>query len=113
MSDKIEACFSSVEDAVGEIPALASSDARCFVLTRDLETMRRLAEAGALDGIEVNLGGLHDAPGRQPVLSYLFLAKGDRKELERLREAGVRVTAHDVPSARKVGLDELLRLRPD
>ena len=105
--------FSKVEDAAGEIPALTSSDARCFILARDLETMRRLAEVGALDGIEVNLGGLHDAPGRQPVLPYLFLAKSDRKELERLRDSGVRVTARDVPSARKVGLDELLRLRPD
>jgi PTS system mannose-specific IIB component/fructoselysine and glucoselysine-specific PTS system IIB component len=113
LPDRIEARFIGAENAATEIPALTNSEASCFILTRDLETMRRLAEVGALDGIEVNLGGLHDAPGRRPVLSYLFLAKDDRKELERLRGSGVRVTAQDVPSARKVGLDELLRLRPD
>ncbi len=113
LPDDIEARFVGAEDAALEIPAWAAADARGFILTRDVETMRRLAESGALEGIEVNLGGLHDAPGRRLVLSYLFLAQGDREELERLRKTGVSVTAQDLPSARRIELDELLQPRSD
>jgi mannose/fructose/N-acetylgalactosamine-specific phosphotransferase system component IIB len=72
--------------------------------------MRRLAEGGALIEVEINIGGLHDAPGRRRILPYLFLGDKDREELQRFRHAGSAVSAQDVPGARKIRLEELLKL---
>ncbi|UCC82708.1 MAG: PTS sugar transporter subunit IIB [Gemmatimonadota bacterium] len=111
LPDAVEALFASVETAVELVPAWASNAAGAIILTRDIGTMRRLAERGALADIEVNLGGLHSALGRERVLPYLFLSDEDRAELKRLRRADVRVSAQDVPSARRVKLDELLEMK--
>jgi mannose/fructose/N-acetylgalactosamine-specific phosphotransferase system component IIB len=111
LPDRVEALFESVEAAAELIPGWASDTARGFILTRDISTMRRLAEHGVLADVEINLGGLHSAPGRERVLPYLFLSDEDRSELRRLQRADVRVSAQDVPSARRVDLDELLEMK--
>jgi PTS system mannose-specific IIB component/fructoselysine and glucoselysine-specific PTS system IIB component len=111
LSESIEARFVTLDQAAAALPGWRVQEPRAFLITRDIATMRRLAERGALSGIEVNLGGLHDAPGRRRVLPYLFLNEDDRAELRRLRAAGVSVTAQDVPSARRVPLGEILELR--
>ena len=113
LPDRIEVRFRTVDEAAVEIPTWSATSDRGFVLTRDIETMRRLGEKGALADVEVNLGGLHDAPGRRPVLPYLFLADRDRHELELLQACGVRVTVQDLPSTRKVEVAELLQRRSD
>lgn len=108
LSESIEARFLGVDEAIAALPDWQAAPERGFLLTRDLTTMRRLAESGALEGVELNVGGIHDAPGRRRILPYLFLGPKDRAELERLAEAGVKVSAQDVPSARKVGLGEVM-----
>ena len=113
LPDHIDARFVGVERAADLIPTWAANIERGFVLTRDLATMRSLAEQGVHEDIEINLGGLHDAPGRRRVLPYLFLGVEDREELDRLRRTRVEVSAQDVPSARKIGLEELLELRSE
>jgi PTS system mannose-specific IIB component/fructoselysine and glucoselysine-specific PTS system IIB component len=110
LPDDVEAQFRNVEDAIGEFPGWKTSAESGFVLTRDLATMRRLAEGGALIEVEINIGGLHDAPGRRRILPYLFLGDKDREELQRFRHAGSAVSAQDVPGARKIRLEELLKL---
>ncbi len=111
LPDSIEAHFTDVDEAADLIPSWVAEAKSGFILTRDIQTMRRLAERGVLSDIEVNLGGLHAAPKRQRVLPYLFLSDDDLKELERLNRAAVQVNAQDVPSARKVTLDDILNLR--
>jgi len=111
LPDSVDARFASSADAIDLFPDWAKEAERGFVLTRDIATMRRLAESGVLDGIEVNLGGIHAAPGRERVMPYLFLSDDDRSELDRLRETGVSVSAQDVPTARRIGLEELLESR--
>lgn len=108
LPEEVEARFATVDEAAERLLEWHADDPRGFVLTRDIRTMRRLAERGALDGIEVNLGGLHDAPGRHRVFPYLYLGPDDRRELEKLRRCEVRVSAQDVPSARRVGIEELI-----
>ena len=110
LPEKIEARFANVAEAIREFSDWKASDERGFVLTRDIATMRRLAEGGALDDVAVNIGGIHSAPGRQRVLPYLFLSPADAAELRRLRAAGAEVTAQDVPGARKLELEEILDL---
>lgn len=100
--------FEDVETARANLPAWRAAPARTIVLTRDIGTMRRLAEGGALRGDEVNIGGIHYAPGRAPVLPYVYLSDEERRELGRLAEEGVDIAARDLPSSRRVELDQLL-----
>ena len=79
-----------------------------LLLTRDLATMARLAEGGGLEGEEVNLGGIHYAPGRSAVLPYLYMSEEERRHAERISRSGASVSARDLPGARRVSLAELL-----
>lgn len=105
---EMEARFVGVEAARAEIPALRGDPDDTVVLFRDVATLARVAEAGALDGEEVNLGGIHHAAGRTRVLPYLFLDDGDRDRLRAVAGRGVRISARDLPASRRVPLEELL-----
>lgn len=100
--------FLTVEQAVSRLPELDERERPAAVLTRDTRTMRRLAEGGALEGRRVNIGGLHDAPGRRRVLDYVYLGDAEREDLAEIAGRGARVTARDLPTAAEVGLDRLL-----
>jgi mannose/fructose/N-acetylgalactosamine-specific phosphotransferase system component IIB len=106
---EVEAEFVGVADAMERIPAWRSSEERVMLLTRDIATLARTARTGLLRGEEVNIGGIHHAPGRTRVLRYIFLSDEEREELKHLQEQGVRVTARDLPGARPVDLRELVR----
>ncbi len=77
-----------------------------LILTGKVDTMARL-----LDGVAhpppVNLGGIHHRAGRIERLPYVYLTDEELQELRRLEEAGVQVTAQDVPSAGAVELGSL------
>jgi PTS system mannose-specific IIB component/fructoselysine and glucoselysine-specific PTS system IIB component len=105
---EITAVFETVAGASGCLPAWESDESRTLVLTRDLRTMSRLARDGRLRGRSVNLGGLHYAPGREPVLPYVYLSPDERAALEELVAEGVEVTARDLPGARRVPAERLL-----
>jgi PTS system mannose-specific IIB component/fructoselysine and glucoselysine-specific PTS system IIB component len=78
-----------------------------LVLTRDIATMRRLGDGGALAGEEINIGGIHHAPGRHEVLPYVFLSRGESDELCALARNGAHVSARDLPGTRRVPLEQL------
>jgi PTS system mannose-specific IIB component/fructoselysine and glucoselysine-specific PTS system IIB component len=101
----IDAQFWSESAAVEWLPEIMESDEPAFVLTEDLPTMWRLA-AGGVPIAEVNVGGLHAAPGRERVLPYVCLGAEDVQRIRDLEAAGVRVTAQDVPTAAPVRLLE-------
>jgi mannose/fructose/N-acetylgalactosamine-specific phosphotransferase system component IIB len=102
------ALFVSVEDAVRLLPEWKGETIRSVLLTRDVGTMLRLAEAGVLDGVKINLGGIHHAAGRREVSHYLYLDDADRARVRRLSELGLKVAGRDLPGAMKVNLDALL-----
>lgn len=101
--------FVDVDAAIRRLPEWQSGDERVILLTRDIESMARMADAGGMEGEEVNVGGVHHAPGRTRVLRYVFLGDADREALERLADTGATVVARDVPGARGVGIDDLVR----
>ena len=96
----------------GLLESWKSAPSRFVVLTRDIETMRRLAEHGSMRGEEVNIGGIHHAPGREPILPYVYLSEEERAQVAALRREGVVVSARDLPDARRVGIDQLLSDEP-
>ncbi|MEX2526078.1 MAG: PTS sugar transporter subunit IIB [Gemmatimonadota bacterium] len=107
LSDGAVAHFVSVERARELLSLWMEGKEGCFLLTRDLDSMARLAQGGGLVGCTVNLGGLHHAPGREEVLPYLYLTSQDRERLEELEASGAEVEARDLPASRPVGMEAL------
>lgn len=105
---EVHADFHTVDAARALIPGWQASEARIVVLTRTVAAMHRLAAGGLLDGAEVNIGGLHHAPGRREVLPYVYLSEDERDAMRQLAAEGVEVSARDVPGARRVDLAHLL-----
>jgi mannose/fructose/N-acetylgalactosamine-specific phosphotransferase system component IIB len=105
----IVAEFASIVDARRQLDSWLQQTERVIVLTRDAITMLELGRGGLLEGQEVNVGGLHHAPGRREVLPYVFLSHDEAAALRELGAEGARVSARDLPGARKVALSELLR----
>jgi mannose/fructose/N-acetylgalactosamine-specific phosphotransferase system component IIB len=105
--DEVAAEFVGVADALERLPVWQASDERVLMLTRDIATLTRTARTGLLRGVEVNIGGIHHAPGRKRVLRYVFLSDQEREALRDLSEQGIQITARDLPGARRVDLREL------
>lgn len=105
-----EVVFVTRTDAAAVLAASLADASRTVVLTRDVDTMARLAEGGALAGRTVNFGGLHPGSGRTKVLSYLHVSPSDVDAIRRMVRDGVRVQARDLPEASKVDLVEALDL---
>jgi PTS system mannose-specific IIB component/fructoselysine and glucoselysine-specific PTS system IIB component len=100
--------FVTVERGRDAVPGWQSSRERVIVLTRDLGTMVRLARSGLLRDCEINIGGIHHAPGRRQVLPYVYLSAAEELELLELASEGAVVTARDLPNARGVTVAQML-----
>jgi mannose/fructose/N-acetylgalactosamine-specific phosphotransferase system component IIB len=108
----VTAEFASVPDARTRLEGWLESPERVIVLTRDATTMLALARGGLLRGAEVNVGGIHHAPGRREVLPYVFLSQAEAAALRALGAEGASVSARDLPGSRRVLLPELLHGEP-
>ena len=111
LPDDLSTRFESVADARDHLPDWRGSKARVVVLTRDVATMRRLASEGSMRGDEVNIGGIHYAPGREAVLPYDYLSRAEMNEMDALQNEGVRVSARDLPGSRRVDLKDMIKGR--
>lgn len=105
---EVEVEFFRVDEARRRLPEWFASPERDVLLTGDLDTMVRLARDGALEGHEVNLGGIHHAPHRTQVLPYLFLGPPERAQIRELVSEGVRVVAQDLPGSSRTSTATLL-----
>lgn len=106
--EEAEVEFVGVDAARRRLREWRESALRSILLTRDVETMLRLARRGALSGERVNLGGIHHGSGRTKALSYVYLDAADRRRLRALEEEGVTVEARDLPGSSSVELERLL-----
>jgi mannose/fructose/N-acetylgalactosamine-specific phosphotransferase system component IIB len=103
---EMDVYFLSVAAAIVEIPRYRADARPGILLTGDIETMRRLVDAGGISSI--NLGGIHHRAGRTQRLRYVFLNEDEETALRELAARGVAVTAQDVPGARAIPLDDIL-----
>lgn len=106
--DDVEVEFVTVTAARERLRDWRESPLRSILLTRSVEDMLGLARGGALEGEEINLGGIHHEQGRTKFLSYLYLNEKDRERLRQLEEEGLRVEARDLPGSSAVALERLL-----
>ena len=100
--------FHSVEEARAHLAEWSENEEKSVLLTRDLETMLRLARGRLLAGKPINLGGIHHAEGRSRVRSFLYLDDADRGRVRALEEEGADVSGRDLPGSLKVSLHDLL-----
>lgn len=105
----VSAQFLSITEAIDRLSELVDQAGRGAVMTRSTSAMRALATAGLLAGRRVNVGGLHEGPDRRMALRYVSLRHDEADDLKAIEAAGARVTARDLPTAREVELEELLR----
>lgn len=100
--------FATPEDACRQLEQWQADERPGILLTGDIETMRRLI--GLCPSVKaVNLGGIHHRAGRALKLRYVYLSPQEEEALRAMEKSGVAVTAQDVPSARAVPLDDVLR----
>lgn len=86
--------------------AVNASPRRVLVLFRDVETAAAARRAGlAIDTL--NVGNVHFAEGRRPILASVFLNERELSLLEEMAREGVTIEARAVPPDARVGLDEL------
>jgi len=95
----IEVHVAGVAEAAAVHAEEAAAPRAAFLLVRDLDTARRLVEAGARVE-EWNVGGLHYAPGKEKVNDYVYLDEHDREAAKALLAAGARLVVQDVPASR-------------
>jgi PTS system mannose-specific IIB component/fructoselysine and glucoselysine-specific PTS system IIB component len=105
----MEVVYATVRDALAGLPGWASDETPSILLTRDIESMVALGAEGGLEEVAVNVGGIHHAPGRSDVLSYVYLSDQDREGLEALDRIAGEVSARDLPASPKVPLQSLLK----
>jgi mannose/fructose/N-acetylgalactosamine-specific phosphotransferase system component IIB len=111
LPSEVTPSFEGVDEARGHLSQWRKGGERVLVLTRNVETMHKLAEGGVMRGDEVNIGGIHYAPGREAILPYVYLSDSEVQHLNAIAGEGVRITARDLPNSRKVDLKELLHSR--
>jgi PTS system mannose-specific IIB component/fructoselysine and glucoselysine-specific PTS system IIB component len=104
---EVQVAFASVDEAAGLLPGWLADERRGIVLTGDVETMRRLV--AATDGAvrQVNVGGVHYREGRRERLRYVYLSDEEAAGLAAIRQLGATVSAQDVPTGTRVGLEDL------
>ena len=105
----VEADFLSTEEALRRFDELDALGERGALLTRGTASMRALAEAGLIEGRQVNLGGLHEGTGRRRILDYLYLGDAERSDLAAIAGHVRKVSARDLPTTPEVPLEALLR----
>ena len=103
---QVAVTFASVDEAAHQLPAWSADARKGIVLTGDVETMARLARAahGAVPAI--NVGGVHYREGRKERLRYVYLTDDEAGALRAMAQAGVDVSAQDVPTGTRVALAE-------
>ena len=105
----IDVTFLTTGEALERIAEWRTAPERTILLTRDIATMRRLAEGGGLRGESIIVGGVHHAPGREEALTYVHLTERELGDLVAIEAAGADVAARDLPDAPRVDLDLLKR----
>lgn len=99
--------FSSVAEAGAAFERWDSAGARTMVILADVATLARLCAVAPVR--RVTLGGIHQAADRTERLPYVYLSEQEAEDLRALASDGVSITAQDVPTARPVSLEELVR----
>jgi mannose/fructose/N-acetylgalactosamine-specific phosphotransferase system component IIB len=101
----IEMIVASTAEAATRLAEWDADPRVGIVVAGDVGTLAVLSENGHRVK-RINVGGIHQRPGRSERLRFVFLTDAEAEQLKRLAARGIEVTAQDVPTARAVPLTE-------
>lgn len=97
----------SGDEFVKGVAAGQWDEERAIVVVESPRDVVRLLRGG-LRVVEVNVGGMHHAPGKREVLPYVYVDDGDVEAMTEIAALGVKLVAQDVPQAAAVDVGGLL-----
>jgi PTS system mannose-specific IIB component/fructoselysine and glucoselysine-specific PTS system IIB component len=106
--DSMEILFVVADVAARRLPAWDASQARVVLLAGAIDERAQVQQAVPDLIRSINLGGLHHRPGRTERLPYIYLDDVDRDALRALADAGVSISAQNLPGSAAVPVDDLL-----
>jgi len=101
----IEVITVSKTEAATRLPEWDAESRVGIVVAGDIATLAALTE-NCHQVKRINVGGLHQRPGRRERLRFVYLSDAEADELKRLAARGIEITAQDVPTARAIPLTE-------
>lgn len=101
----IEVITVSKSEAAARLPEWDADSRVGIVVAGDIATLASLTE-NCHQVKRINVGGVHQRPGRSERLRFVYLSDAEADELKRLAARGIEITAQDVPTARAVPLAE-------
>src|SRR5882672_4437044 len=101
----IEVITVSIAEAAVQLPGWVADPRVGIVVAGDIGTLAALAER-CPQVKKINVGGLHQRPGRTERLRFVYLSDEEAEQLRQLAARGVEITAQDVPTARAAPLME-------
>jgi mannose/fructose/N-acetylgalactosamine-specific phosphotransferase system component IIB len=104
---EVELTVFSVHDAAEALARPPWKDERVMVLMPGLKEARQLAEAGWTPE-SINLGGLHDAPGRMSRTPSLFLDDRDIQDIRFLLSRKIPIETRVLPGDEKKPIEDYL-----
>ncbi len=75
---------------------LRTGGEKTMILVSSPADARRLVEAGVTPDV-VNIGGLHQSPGRTEIFPFVWVSADDRRDIRFLLDAGLRVEVRMLP----------------
>lgn len=108
LPDEVEVFFHPPDAPIARLSELFSRQGRGAVLTRGTGAMRRLAEAGLIEGRTVVIGAMHSRRGRRKVADYLYLGPEEIEDIRAMERAGAKVEARDLPSSAALSAEEMI-----
>jgi len=96
--------FLTVDEASARLPAMAETSDRVLVLTGSIPAMAALGRAHPELVKQINVGAIHDGPGRREYARYVYLTKQELATLLALVDLGIKVRAQDLPDARPISV---------
>jgi mannose/fructose/N-acetylgalactosamine-specific phosphotransferase system component IIB len=98
----------TVEEAVKETSCGAFRKTGAIFLFENPADLLRIMDAGVkLD--KVNLGGLHQRPGKTEAVKAIWLDEKDCADLQAIVDRGARVTVQMVPTEAEIGVETILK----
>jgi mannose/fructose/N-acetylgalactosamine-specific phosphotransferase system component IIB len=105
--DHVDVDILPLDQVSAQLKSGAWGKERVMLLLSGVHELDRLMTLGA--SIQnVNLGGLHDAPGRRMVVPHLALTREEKEVLARLISEGVSFETRPLPGDAPVPVEELV-----
>lgn len=99
----IEFISASVAEAVARLPEWEADSRVGIVVAGNVATLASLTENCHVVK-RINVGGVHNRPGRTERLRFVYLSDAEAEQLKQLAAKGIEVVAQDVPTATPVPL---------